>query len=92
MNTDKLIEQIHTVNAVRRREEYRMHRNIVWRIAVPTVAAAAAAILLIVLMPHGNTAQAATSTGIYCNSQCNPDDVIVMIDNNLNHIKELQRL
>lgn len=92
MNTEQLIEQIHTVNAQRRKEEHQRSRRIVWHIAIPTAAAAVAAVLLIVLIPHGNTVQAATSTGIYCNSQCNPDDVIALIDNNIDHIKEIQRL
>ncbi len=92
MNTDELIEQIHAANAQRRLDERQRTRRIAWRIAVPTAAVAAAAVLLIVLMPHRNTAQAATSPGIYCNSQCNPDDVIALIDNNINHIKEIQKL
>ena len=92
MNTEQLIEQIHAVNAQRRKEEHLRTRRIVWRIAIPT-AAAAAAVLLIVLLPRGNEVQAATpSPGIYCNSQCNPDDVIALIDNNINHIKEIQKL
>ena len=94
MNTEHLIEQIHAVNAQRRKEEHHRVRRIAWRIAIPTAAAtAAAAVLLIVLLPHGNEVQAATpSPGIYCNSQCNPDDVIALIDNNINHIKEIQKL
>ena len=92
MNTEQLIEQIHTINVQKRKEERPRSRRNVWRIAIPTAAAAVAAVLIIVLMPHGNTAQAATSTGIYCNSQCNPDDVIALIDNNINHIKEIHRL
>ena len=92
MNTDELIEENHTSNVQRRKNEHRYTRRIVWRIAIPT-AAAAAAVLLIVLLPHGNEVQAATpSPGIYCNSQCNPDDVIALIDNNINHIKEIQKL
>lgn len=92
MNTEQLIEQIHAVNAQRRKEEHLRTRRIAWRIAIPT-AAAAAAVLLIVLLPRGNEVQAATpSPGIYCNSQCNPDDVIALIDNNINHIKEIQKL
>lgn len=91
MNTDELIEQIHTSNVQRRKNEHRRTRHIVWRVTIP--AAAAAAVLLIVLLPHGNEVQAATpSPGIYCNSQCNPDDVIALIDNNINHIKEIQKL
>ena len=93
MNTEQLIEQIHAVNAQRRKEEHRRVRRIAWRIAIPTAAAtAAAAVLLIVLLPHGNEVQAATSTGIYCNAQCNPDDVIALIDNNINHIRTIQSL
>ncbi len=88
MNTDELIEQIHNANAVRRGREQHRSRRVVWRIAVPTVAVAA--ILLIVILPHNNKVQAATPTGIYCNSQCDPDDVMALIDNNINHIKEIQ--
>ena len=91
MNTDHLIEQIHATNAQRRQEEHRKTRHVVWRIALPT--AAAAAILIIVLLPHGNKVHAATPVpGIYCNSQCNPDDVLALIDNNINHIKEIKKL
>ena len=91
MNTDQLIEQIHSVNAVQREQEHcRPHRT-AWRIAIPTVAAAA--VLLVVLLPRHNEAQAATATaGVYCNSQCNPDDVMALIDNNINHIRSIQSL
>lgn len=91
MNTDELIEEIHTSNVQRRKNEHRRTRRIVWRVTIP--AAVVAAVLLIVLLPHGNEVQAATpSPGIYCNCQCNPDDVIALIDNNINHIKEIQKL
>lgn len=90
MNADEIIEQIHTSNVQRRRNEHRRTRRIVWRITIP--AAAAAAVLLIVLLPRGKEVQAATPSGIYCNSQCNPEDVIALIDNNINHIKEIQKL
>ena len=96
MNSDELIERIHNENATLRRTEHcasqRPAVRIAWRIAIP--AAAAAAILLIVLLPReradvgssGNTTYA--SAGIYCNSQCNPDDVLALIDNNINHIRK----
>lgn len=96
MNTDNLIEQIHAANALRRKEhggrktEDRARRS-VWRITIPVVSAAAA-VLLVLLLPRTNEAQAATPTpGIYCNSQCSPDDVMALIDNNINHIKEIKR-
>lgn len=93
MNTDELIEQIHASNEQRRRNEHRRTRRIVWNITIPAAAAAIAAILLIVLLPRGNEVQASTSTpGIYCNSQCDPDDVMALIDNNIKHIKEIQKL
>lgn len=100
MNTDELIERIHNENATLRRTEHRAPQRlavrVAWRIAIP--AAAAAAILLIVLLPRGradvgsfgNTTYA--SAGIYCNSQCNPDDVLALIDNNINHIKTIKAL
>ena len=92
MNTDHLIEQIHAANELRRKDEHRTTRRIAWRIAVP-VAAVAAAILLIVLLPRNNKVQAASPrAGIYCNSQCNPDDVMALLDNNINHIKEIMAL
>lgn len=91
MNTDHLIEQIHAANTPRRKDEHRLSRRYAWRIAVP--AAAAAAILLIVLLPRGNKVQAATpAPGIYCNSQCNPDDVLALLDNNINHIRSIRSL
>lgn len=99
MNTDELIERIHNENATLRRTEHRASQRPavrIWRIAIPV--AAAAAILLIVLLPReraevsssGNTTY--TSAGIYCNSQCNPDDVLALIDNNINHIRTIQSL
>ena len=105
MNTDELIEQIHRENALLRKSEQKTHPALraplprggdAWRIVVPV--AAAAAILLIVLLPRertdvgtsGNTTYA--SAGIYCNSQCNPDDVLALIDNNINHIRTIQAL
>ncbi len=101
MNTDELIERIHNENATLRRAEHcafqRPAVRIVWRIAVP--AAAAAAILLIVLLPREKSVEALSSrraacapAGIYCNSQCNPDDVLALIDNNINHIRTIQSL
>lgn len=91
MNTDFFIEQIHSANAMRREREHSSSRQIALRIAVPV--AAAAAILLIILLPRGNDVQAAPNDlGIYCNSQCNPDDVMALIDNNINHIKEIKTL
>ena len=96
MNTDELIEQIHSANYALRRTEHHTARRRVWRIIVP--AAAAAAILLIVLLPHERTDISSSgnmtyaSAGIYCNSQCNPDDVLALIDNNINHIKAIQSL
>lgn len=90
MNTNELIKRIHEANALKRQQEHRKTKRLVWRIAIPS-AAVAAAVLLIVLLPHGNKAQAATpAPGIYCNSQCNPDDVMALIDNNINHIKEIR--
>jgi len=92
MNTDELIEQIHTENALLRRTEYHTSDRKTWRIIVPA-AAVAAAILLVVLLPRGNEVQAAVPTpGIYCNSQCNPDDVLALIDNNIDHIRTIQAL
>ena len=91
MNTDELIERIHAANVQRRRAEHHRPRRTAWRIAIP--AAAAAAVLLILLLPRGNAAQAAApAPGIYCNSQCNPDDVMALIGNNINHIKQIQQL
>ena len=92
MNSDELIERIHNNNAVRLNSERRTVRRAVWRIAVPSIAAAAA-VLLLVLWPRDSKVQAAVSTpGIYCNSHCNPDDVLALIDNNINHIKEIKDL
>lgn len=92
MNSDELIERIHNNNAVRLNSERRTVRRAVWRIAVPSIAAAAA-VLLLVLWPRDSKVQAAVSTpGIYCNSHCDLDDVLALIDNNINHIKEINAL
>ena len=90
MDTDKLIDQIHAANAQRRSAEHRRPHRTAWRIAIP--ATAAAAVLLVLLLPHGNAAQAAPAVGVYCNSQCNPDDVMALIGNQIDHIKTLQTL
>lgn len=94
MSTNELIEQIHRENAMLRRAEHNplplKRKKVIWSIAAP--AAAAAAILLIVLLPRNNEVQAAVPTGIYCNSQCNPDDVLTLIDNNIDHIRTIQAL
>lgn len=91
MNTDELIEQIHAANAECRGGERRRTRRLAWRIALPS-SIAAAAVLLLLLWPRGNDAQAAAQAGVYCNSQCNPDDVMALIDDNINHIKEIKSL
>lgn len=88
MDTDKLIDQIHAANAQRRSTEHRRPHRTVWRIAIP--ATAAAAVLLVLLLPHSNAAKAAPAVGVYCNSQCNPDDVMALIGNQIDHIKTLQ--
>lgn len=92
MNTDELIESIHTANAERRLAEHESPRPAVrrlsWAWALPLPAAA---VLLLLLLTRGNAAQAATpAPGVYCNSQCNPDDVMALIDNQINHIKTLR--
>lgn len=90
MNTDELIERIHAANVQRRSAEHRRPHRTAWRVAIP--AAAVAAVLLIVFLPRSNDAQASTpALGIYCNSQCNPDDVMALIGNNINHIKQIQQ-
>ena len=89
MNTDELIEGIHAANAVRRNGEHApvKRKPRVDLVALPV----AAAILLLLLIPrHSDTRPAATTNGIYCNSQCNPDDVMALIENNINHIKQIQ--
>lgn len=92
MNTDNLIEQIHSANAVRLQQEHHKSRRIAWRVSIPA-AVAVAAILLIVLLPKGNKVQATSiDLGIYCNNQCNPNDVMALIDNNINHIKNIQTI
>ncbi len=92
MNTDELIEQIHAVNMQCRQNEHSKDRipRIAWRIAVPAISVAA--IMLIILLPRNNEVQASVPTGIYCNSQCNPNDVLALIDNNIKHIKTIQSL
>ena len=101
MNTDELIERIHNENATLRRTEHcasqRPAVRVAWRIVIP--AATAAAILLIVLLPRERSVEVLSSrsaacapAGIYCNSQCNPDDVLALIDNNINHIRTIQSL
>jgi len=62
----------------------------VGRFALP--AAAVAAVLLIVFLPRSNEAHASTpAPGIYCNAQCSAEDVMALIGNNINHIKQIQQ-
>lgn len=90
MNTDELIERIHAANVQRRRAEHHRPRRTAWRIAIS--AAAVAAVLLIVFLPRSNEAQASTpAPGIYCNAQCSAEDVLALIGNNINHIKQIQQ-
>ncbi len=91
MNTDELIEGIHAANAARRNGEHTpvKRKPRVDLVALPV----AAAILLLLLIPrHSDTRPAATTNGIYCNSQCSPDEVMALIDNHIDHIKHLQDL
>lgn len=95
MDMNDTIERIHEANAAKRRAECGERRvgSGKWRVGrwlVPA-AVAAAAVALLVVLPRGNEAQAApTVAGVYCNSQCNPDDVMTLIENNINHIKSIQ--
>ena len=89
MNTDNLIERIHASNAVRLESDRTSvkRRPRVGLVALP----AAAAILLLLLLPHHRDAQPTpTNDGIYCNTQCSPDEVMALIDNHIKHIKQLQ--
>ena len=86
MNTDHLIEELHSANAQRWRGEHKAAPpRLKWRLLALPVAAAA---LLLVLLPREKKEQAAI--GIYCNSQCTPDEVLALMDNNINHIKQMQ--
>ncbi len=92
MNIEQLIESIHEENA-RRRQAERKAQSVKWRVGrIALPAAAVAAVLLIVFLPRAGEVHATTpAPGIYCNSQCNPDDVMALIDNNINHIKEIRK-
>lgn len=94
MNIDEMIETIHNANASVRLMEHRKRerrRVVRWVAPAAPAAVAAAAVALLVVLPRGNAAQAAPAVaGVYCNSQCNPDDVMALIDNQINHIKTLQ--
>lgn len=93
MNTDQLIEQLHNANAQRRQTERTEGTGLkpkpmrhLWPIAIP-----AAALLALLLWPRGTDAiPNASNLGIYCNSQCNPDEVMALIDDNINHIKKIR--
>lgn len=92
MNIEQLIESIHEENA-RRRQAERKAQSVTWRVGrIALPAAAVAAVLLIVFLPRAGEVHATTpAPGIYCNSQCNPDDVMALIGNNINHIKQIQQ-
>lgn len=88
MNIDEIIDTVHTANRRKWTSTAAGPRQW-WHIAVP--AAAAAAVLLLIVWPRGSEVPTTNATaGFYCNSQCNPDDVMALIDNNINHIKEIQ--
>ncbi len=95
MDMNDTIERIHEANAAKRRVESGEWKaeSGKWRVGrwLAPAAVAAAAVVLLVVLPRGNATQAAPAVaGVYCNSQCNPDDVMVLIDNQINHIKTLQ--
>ena len=86
MNTEELIEQLHQTNAAERQKERMKH--IQFRPWLLTVPVAAAAVILLLLLPKQGEAkpQATTGTQVYCNSSCNPDDVMALIQEDITHI------
>ncbi|MBR4715125.1 MAG: hypothetical protein IKP34_03020 [Bacteroidales bacterium] len=87
MNTEELIELLHQSHAAERQKEKTKHLQFrPWWLAVP----AAAAVILLLLLPKQGEAkpQATTGTQVYCNSSCNPDDVMALIQEDITHIQQ----
>ena len=87
MNTEELIELLHQSHAAERQKERIKHILFrPWWLAVP----AAAAVILLLLLPKQGEAkpQATTGTQVYCNSSCNPDDVMALIQEDITHIQQ----
>ncbi len=86
MNTDELIEQLHKTNATERQKERVKHiRFQPWWLAVP----AAAALILMILLPTHSLAEQKPTTGlhVYCNNNCQKEDALSIIQQNINEIK-----
>lgn len=90
MNTEDLIDRLHE-EAARRRQAERGAAPTHRRLWVP--AAVAAAVLLAIVLPIGHRAEAKqpVARGIYCNSQCSPDEVMALLEENINHIRQTQQ-
>ena len=88
MNTEELIEQLHETNAAERQKEQTKH--ILFQPWLLTVPVAAAAVILLLLLPKQGEAKPQTTTGtqVYCNSSCSPDDVMVLIREDITHIQQ----
>ena len=90
MNTDKLIEAMHKANATRRQAEWQRGGRRGWTVGV---AVATAAVVALLLWPRGaKQAVAESQARVYCNSECNADEVIALINNSINHLSDYQTL
>ncbi|MBQ9587441.1 MAG: hypothetical protein IJR26_06260 [Bacteroidales bacterium] len=86
MNSNELIEHLHAVNAAKlRQERHRLPKGKAWWLAIP----AAAAVALLVLLPQHGAAKTKPVTGlhVYCNNNCQQQDAIDLIGQNINEIR-----
>lgn len=86
MNIDNLIEQLHLSNMEERQKERIRHIHFrPWWLAVPT----AAAIALLVMIPNNGKADPKPVTGlhVYCNNNCQKDDALEIIRQNISEIQ-----
>ena len=86
MNTEEFIEQLHQTNAAERQKERMKHIKFrPWWLAVP----AAAALLLMILLPTHSIAKPKPVTGlhVYCNNNCQKDDALEIIRQNISEIQ-----
>ena len=92
MNIENALERMHAANAERRRAEREEKRRVKRPLWMPAAAAAAVALLVAVPMGRKSAAQPLPEAGIWCNSQCSPDEVMALLDENINHIRTIQAL
>lgn len=92
MNTDRLIDQLHEANSLHRQQETHHPTPPQRRLWMPAAAAVAVALIAVLPLRHRSSNPLPAAATVYCNSQCSPDDVRALLDENINHIRNIQAL